>query len=231
MPSRALEEMIGPRLAEVQTLLGRRPIVPESHRNRQEQEEAGAVNRAAVVLLCAHFEGYLGDLAEDVVDYLNGNAPALSDIPDALLACQVDDELETIFGMTDRARRVSRTTSLIESFGTMWVGNTLSGSPLKADALVGDLGNPKPRAVQRLFDRIGIEAVLDQVAISSGNATWRLNELVDGRNDIAHGRERSVLDGDVKRDLRFVRDLSVELDELTNSHLQGICGSPVRPWA
>lgn len=230
MPSRALGELTGSRLAEVQTLLGRRPAESEAKRSRREQEEAGAVNRAALVLLCAHLEGFLGDLAADVVDYLNESAPPLGDVPDALLACQVDGELEVIFGMNDSARRVSRTTKLIETFGLMWSGSTLAGNPLKVDALVGDFRNPKPKAVQRLFARIGVEGVLDQISTANGNATWRLNELVEGRNDIAHGRARSVLDGDIARDLQFVRDLAVELDEITNVHLQGICRAPRLPW-
>ncbi len=230
MPSTALNKLTGNRLGEVDILIGRRPPGPEARRSLAERGEAAAVNRAGFVLLCAHLEGFLGDLVIDVVDYVNSMAPHIGNVPEALLACHVEPEISVIAEITDRVRRADRIARLFTGFGAVWASGTLSGSPLQADAVLKDAGNPKPKSVKKVMARVGIDDVFDRVSLPNVNVELRLNELVDGRNDVAHGLDRAIQDEDVDRQRRFVKDFATELDDLVASRLQTMCQAPQRPW-
>lgn len=62
MPSAALVSLLTVRLAEVRELVNLRP----AGQPLAATASRGAVNRAAVVLLCAHLEGFVEDLVGEL---------------------------------------------------------------------------------------------------------------------------------------------------------------------
>src|SRR4051812_6160054 len=69
VPSPALISLRESRLAEVRALLSLRP--KRAPGNAVSVAAADAVNRASVVVLVAHLEGFVEDLIDDAIDALN----------------------------------------------------------------------------------------------------------------------------------------------------------------
>jgi len=227
MPSGALVSLLTVRLAEVRELVELRP----SDLSSPAAARRTAVNRAAVVLLCAHLEGFLEDLVGELVDLLNSSAPRLENIPLRLRAAHVTDEIDAIADMADPARRAERIERLFRDHGDLWLADTLI-SQLRVEAITVGMSNPGASEINRLFLSIGLENALDEVTLTDGsNPVKRVNEFVGVRNSIAHGEDTKVTDDQVERYLNAVECLARDLDSAVAKHVQSITESPTLPWS
>jgi hypothetical protein len=227
MPSAALLSLLTVRLAEVRELVNLRPTdqPPAAAGSR------GAVNRAAVVLLCAHLEGFLEDLVGELIDQLNASAPRVADVPLRLRAAHVTGEIDAIAAMTDAASRAERIERLFRDHGDLWLADTLIFQ-LRVEKITADMSNPGASDVNRLFLSVGIENALDEVTLSDGgDPVKRVTEFVGVRNSIAHGEDTKVTDDQVERYVDAVECLGRDLDSAVARHVQSITGSPTLPWS
>lgn len=226
MPSVALVDLLQSRLTEIREFIALRP---EGH-DVTATARRMAINRAAVVLLCAHFEGYVEELVTEALDLLNGAEPLTERVPVRLLATQVDREISGIAGMSDTQKRSERIRRLFHVHGGLWSDERLCRT-LDATIITATMGNPGPKQVERLFGEIGMDAVLGGIRLGDGApAGVRLRELVDVRNAVAHGEDERVMDDQVERYLEAIESLGSELEEAVARHLWAITDSKTVPW-
>lgn len=227
MPSAALLSLLTVRLAEVRELVNLRP----ADQHLATAGPRGAVNRAAVVLLCAHLEGFLEELVGELVDQLNSSAPWIENIPLRMRAAHVTGEIDAIAEMTDAANRAERIERLFRDHGDLWLAETLI-SQLRVEKITSGMSNPGASEISRLFVSIGLEHALDEVVLTDGSdPAKRVNEFVGVRNSIAHGEDTKVTDDQVERYLDAVECLGRDLDSAVARHVQSITGSPTLPWS
>ena len=226
MPSAALHSLTTVRLAEVRELVGLRPEEQTSGTAGQR----AAVNRAAVVLLCAHLEGFLEELIGELVDHLNSSTPRTENVPLLLRAAHVTSDIDAIAAMTDAGARAERIESLFQDHRDLWLAGTLIFQ-LRVEKLTAGMSNPGAREISRLFLLAGVEDVFSEVTLTDGSdPNKRINELVRVRNSIAHGEDTKVTDDQVDRYLDAVECLGRCLDSVIARHLQTITESATLPW-
>lgn len=229
MASPALTSLRESRLAEVRALLRLRP-----HRTPGDPDsvaEANAVNRATVVVLVAHFEGFVDDLIDDAVDVLNSNGPATGDLPLELLAVHVAAELNTVAEMQDMSKRASRTRDLFVDYAALWLDENLAPGRLTAAGIAANLDNPGAKQVARVLGFLGMRHVFDDVRMPDGaDPVKRLNEMVGVRNSIAHGGSPVVADDQVLRYVDSVEAIGEGLEQAVGRHVQLICRLEALPW-
>jgi hypothetical protein len=227
MPSGALLSLLTVRLAEVRELVNLRPAdLPPAVAGPRV-----AVNRAAVVLLCAHLEGFLEDVVGELVDQLNSSAPRVEDIPLRLRAAHVTGEIDAIAEMTDAASRAQRIERLFRDHGDLWLAETLI-SQLRVETITTGMSNPGASEINRLFLSVGLDNILDEVTLTDGSdPVRRVNEFVGVRNSIAHGEDTKVTDDQVDRYVDAVECLGRDLDAVVARHVQSITGRRTLPWS
>jgi hypothetical protein len=227
VPSAALGSLVGVRLAEVGELVALRPTALTSATAARRD----AVNRATVVLLCAHFEGFLEDLIGELIDELNASTPDTDDVPLRLRAAHVVPEIEAIAGMTDPAGRAERVGRLFRAHGDLWTSGPLTFQ-LEAAKATSDMSNPGAREVGRLFQLVGIDDPFVEAVLPDGSAPeTRINEFVGVRNSVAHGEGTRVTDDQITRYLGAVEAVGRGLDIVVARHVQKITHSPTLPWS
>lgn len=147
-----------------------------------------AVIRAAVVLLCSHFERYLRSVTEEVVEILNNSsvdAERLS-LEFRLQHTRVGVDKITRFQWEKREESLR---NLITSDGWLWTDASELGT-LDASRVLTWFKSPDPKRVKRLFKFWGIEDIFGSITRKPQTRAHfhrRLKELVEKRNRIAHG--------------------------------------------
>jgi hypothetical protein len=227
--SPALLALRGQRLHEVRALLGLRPR--RQLFRRQLAQPADAVNRAGVVVLTAHLEGYVEDLIVDVIDELDREAPATSDLPTVLLAEQVSGEFLAIAEIVDRAKRASRIEQLFRTRSALWLDPQLAQGRLSADTITGGLSNPGAKEIARVLGLLGMADVFANIQLPDGaDPAKRINELIGIRNSIAHGGGATVSDQQVDEYVRSVEAVGDGLERAAAAHVHAICRTTSLPW-
>lgn len=229
MASPALANLRSSRIPELRALLALRP-----RRDRLDPASvttADAVNRACVVVLSAHLEGFVEDLIDDIIDALNSNGPATRDIPTILLGTHVSDELSTIASMTDPYRQADRIRAMFVTYSPLWLSENLSPGNLRSEAVTATLGNPGAKEIARALGLVGMSAVFVSIQMPRGaDPEKRLNELVGIRNAIAHGGWPSLTDAQVDSYVSSVEAICEGLHGAAAIHVQQVCQLPTLPW-
>jgi RiboL-PSP-HEPN len=227
--SPALTSLRGSRLAEVRALLRLRPErVPG---DRASVAAADAVNRASVVVLVAHVEGFIEDLIDDAIDLINSNTPATADVPLELLAMQVAPELNMIAQMQDVSKRASRTRDLFIAHAPLWLDANLAPGRLSAETIAANLDNPGAKQVARVLGFLGMSDVFANVQLpDAADPAKRLNEMVGVRNSIAHGGSPSVGDDQALAYVDSVEAIGDGLEHEVARHVQVLCRLQALPW-
>lgn len=230
MASPALETLRSQRLVEVRALLGLRP--KRQLLRRHHNAVADAVNRACVVVLVAHLEGFVEDLVGDVIDELHSLGPATADLPTILLATHVVADVALIAEMTDRERRASKIEALFHAHSALWLDTRLARGRLSADSITADLSNPGGKEIARVLGLLGMTDVFANVQLPDGaDCEKRMNEIVGIRNSIAHGGGGPAI-GDPQTDeyVRSVEAVGEGLERAAAIHVQTICRTTSLPW-
>lgn len=118
-----------------------------------------AVNRACVVLMCAHLEGYLEDLAEDVVDCLARKASSPAHIPLDLRFLLFQTAVEKII---EQRREILQTGSVVDlealfrEHAALW-GGAWTSPVIALDAAVSksQLSNPMANEIRQFMRVLG----------------------------------------------------------------------------
>lgn len=140
-----------------------------------------ALNRAGIVLLTAHLEGYIEDLFEEASSVI--------------------------------ASRVFDTTHYdVKAFVTQ---------------ATASFRNPRPQNIKDLFARLGLPDVLALIkwgTLTNVDVRKRLGDLVQLRNEIAHGQRPSVTRQQLQREVGFVRQMAKNLDKRLYDYVLAMAG-------
>ncbi|MRX44614.1 MAE_28990/MAE_18760 family HEPN-like nuclease [Agromyces kandeliae] len=184
-------------------------------------EQTNALCRAAVVLVVSHFEAYLKTLAEEYVDAVGTGEIASSRLPRGLREVHTLPKLESILAARDDEQRAS----LLKRLGTvaaLWNDNAKPPKgALQATTFARLVTSAKASVINDIFARMGnagnvcdgdIEMVDDTGDVQTASVELSLRDIVDCRNDIAHGKaERKPTPDDVGRYLHFLRTFAERL--------------------
>jgi hypothetical protein len=179
-----------PRLKEVETL--RRSAVTRERENPVNfRHEINAFCRAAVVLLCAHLEGYVKDLGEVALNRIHVRLVPRTGIAEQFyyhLSKDILDEVKDASEPTKIAEKVFR---FLQSDLEYWNRIGPFPQPLPAERFNRGFANPAFDKIRAYLNRFGYEGYKNDLArmlTADFQVTVNMvNHLVDTRNKIAHG--------------------------------------------
>jgi len=200
------------------------------------------INRTAVVLLCAHLEGYLEELAVDFVDCLSRNAKSASDIP---LAIRVVHFTEAAGGIMGKRLEIlnSRDTLPVEEFfahhAQLWGGPLHRPiTVLDPTLLTADMSNPSGDRIRKFVGQLGVSNAFRPIRGSpyvprADGLRETINDMVRKRHAIAHGEagtpDSLPTSGDVRRYFVAVMRLALRTEHQLTKILEPIC-APNAVW-
>lgn len=147
-----------------------------------------AIGRSQVVLLSGHFERYLREVNEEAISYLCAQSVQVEELPLSVrlrhARSPVDDLFERAWERRELALRAFASTE-----ARLWIDGAVV-SELDAGRLLEWMKTPNSKNVQRYFRQWGLDDIFSSVTRKESVRAdlWlRLDELVDKRNNIAHG--------------------------------------------
>lgn len=146
-----------------------------------------AVTRACVVILCSHFERYLRSATEEAVALLNKSEVQGESLPERFRLQHSRTAIEDLARMQwpNRAKSLE---IFVKQDAWLW-GKAEKGT-LDHRRLLQWMKSPKPNEVKRLFRLWDIDDIFAAITRKSSTRQqfyFRLDGLVNKRNNIAHG--------------------------------------------
>lgn len=190
-----------------------------------------ALGRAGVVLLSSHFERYLYALNEEAVAFIVSQSVQARLIPEEIRLLHAKLPVDTL-AQTAWDRRGDQLRVLSQREAEVWVDDAIV-TYLDAERILAWMKAPSCKSVVRIFKIWGIPDIFTAVTRKKVNrqALWlRLGELVDKRNNIAHGDltvEARYLD--VVQYRAAVKKFCESADKQMASALARMLGC-ARPW-
>ena len=192
-----------------------------------------ALNRAGLVLLSAHLEGFIEDLVKETIDVIIANSVPMKLLPLRLRAVQVEKDLVEPISGDNYVRtnaRISKVGPIIAQFWTDIQPSTTSN--LSAQPIIKVMNNPGTNLINRMFWYFDIDQVMDRISwkkASNKTVKDNINKLVGKRNEIAHGAiEINVTKSEVKKYEKYVNGVAASLDSHMKQFLKLLIGKD--PW-
>jgi len=172
--------------------------------------QARAVGRAQAVLLSSHFERYFHAVNEEAVGHANRIGIAASKLPASLKLLHSKEPID-VAAKTDWENRGAKLAELMMSDAWLW--NGLDVGVLRHGRLLAWMSAPKPEQLMRYYKYWQIPDIFSAITRTkqSRNRLWLgVHELVDKRNNIAHGDyEAQATKADIRRYTESVRTFCV----------------------
>jgi hypothetical protein len=190
-----------------------------------------AIGRSQVVLLSSHYERYLYEVNEEATTFLCAKSVEAEKLPLSIRLRHARSPVDDLFG-TAWNRRDAALRSFAVGEATMWIDGAIV-SDLDAARLLEWMKAPSSKNVQRYFRQWGLDDIFSAVTRKDSIRAdfWlRLDELVDKRNNIAHGDltvEATHLD--VVRFLAALRKFVPRIDACFGRVLGRLAGG-AKPW-
>lgn len=160
------------------TPVGSAPIHPEITR---------VIGRASVVLLSSHFERYIYALNEEATQKLNDAAIASAHLPEIVKLLHSQASIDALVG-TSWEHRAEQLAQFIQMEAWLWGSN--DRGLLDHRRLIMWMKAPSPKSLVRYFRCWGIADIFYAITRAPHTRTelrLRIDELVQKRNNIAHG--------------------------------------------
>lgn len=190
-----------------------------------------AIGRAKVVLLSSHFERYIYASNEEAVEALVAATPPATSLPELLRLEHAREPVEALAEM-QWTNRGARLTEYSAREAALWRdGDALTY--LAHERLLTWMKAPGCKEIQRHFKNWGIPDIFGAVTRSTVNRNrlrLRLQELVDKRNNIAHGDFNTQAEyADIISYRAAVKKFCESADKQMSQAVARILKGP-RPW-
>lgn len=193
-------------------------------------ELSSALQRGACVLLVSHFEGFLKDLAELVVEVLVAAQVPMKHLPQQLREAHSLPRLDAVMKASDPQQRASLLKK-VSDVAFLWNPDAkLQPGKLDSKTVARVITSANAECIDAFFDMLGTAPVctghldvLDGEAMTPVGIQTRLTEIVTCRNDIAHGgADRKVTHQDVDRYTTFLEAFAQRLFALAKARVDEI---------
>lgn len=228
MTSSALADL-ATRLAEIRLLS---QLDPMRSGDTSQPLVSNSINRSCIVLLSAHLEGFLEDIAAEAVDCFVANEACVDDLPLILRALHAEDHLRDIELIRDKNSRAPKIEYMFTSESSLWrPGATLDVTMVRPKTVCSQMDNPGSREIRQFLALLDVDIVRYLRNAGLGDLLGRVNGLVAKRNAIAHGEvSASATHVDVNEYLTLVQDLAGEIDTAVGQSVMSICKLTTLPW-
>ncbi|WP_156027551.1 MAE_28990/MAE_18760 family HEPN-like nuclease [Mycetocola saprophilus] len=190
---------------------------------REEITAANTLCRAAIVLMVSHFEAFLKSLALEFIDSIGTGELEARRIPLGVREHQTLPRLKEVISSQNDPQRQALLRKSLLPLANLWNDNAKPAKgTLDADKFARIVTSAKSDVIDNLFKCMGsVTAVCDgeiEVTdhlgdIHTANIRFSIRDVVDCRNDIAHGtKSRTPTPADVTRYLLFVHPFAERLD-------------------
>ncbi|MEO3795801.1 MAE_28990/MAE_18760 family HEPN-like nuclease [Nonomuraea sp. B10E15] len=228
-------------LREVDSLLTAAPNqtlhegLPSDH--RLQRELGNAITRACMVMLVAHFEGFIKAALTELIDEICAAKPPARRIPDPLLELMTRGRIDEILG-TSGEERINRTRKLFTSYAQLWDDDrTVAPHLLSAKILTRQFTNARPEVLGEVFGLIGVDDAISRIdeavnlaikqrgdEATTIRVAVKLGEIVDRRNKIAHGdRSETPTPPEIQNYKIFLKDVADAIALIVSQRINYCC--------
>lgn len=187
----------------------------------EERNQENAINRASIVMLCSHVEGYMEDILEEFIGSIRESGVDCKRIPTILKVMLCKPGLKSL-NNSDQNVLARRIPDFIKNYEAIWWSEEKMDSERFPEFIRRDwqIGNPWPDVILTYLEKIGIGDFWDD---SNRTLKGDLQTLVDKRNLIAHGHfEATATRDDVNRYVESAKKLVDFLDVRIERHLDDL---------
>ncbi len=227
MPSDALKSLLAG-IEEVRDLQAANPTPPGGLPDRP--RVVRAINRGSVVLLSSHLERYLRGLNEEAVGVIDAATVGGYALPETLRLQHSKIPIDEL-AAAQWDNRAAMLSQLVEKDGWLW-GSTPKAN-LEHDRLLRWMKSPSPKRASRMFKLWGVSDIFSAITRqprTKQRMMLKLEELVDKRNDIAHGDSGAEATyQDIASYVAVVRTFCERADRILARTLAPYAGG-TRPW-
>lgn len=221
------------RLSEVRALQTRNPVPPGTLPvGREEGLAAAAINKAAVLLVCAGLEAFVEELLLEGVDRLTNAGVDSGRIPVRLKHLHAHRAVRDLAATTDPTKFSSSLRTLIEDNVLLAFARRLTPDAVRPELLKAGFAMPTPENIASALAPLGItkyQVVTGCFASrhTAGAIVRTIRSLIDVRTEIAHeGSAAPVTPQDVSRYATSVRIFAGRLDLLVGQQVRLIIDGP-----
>ena len=182
---------------------------------KAKQAKVRVLNRAIIVMLCSHIEGYLEDIVREFANDLCDKHISMGKVPGALKIAYMKKDIEKL----KQTYTEDSIKELFANYNRLWLEEeTLEESELNVDYLIEQFSTPNSKKVEEFFKKaIGYSNVWKRVR---KNVQYDLNAIVQRRCDVAHGDFNAAVGfDDIKRYCKSVQKLAKIFDKRINKYL------------
>lgn len=228
MSSQSFQDLTA-RLTEVKTLAG---LDPSRAGDNTQAHVSNAINRACVLLLSAHLEGFIEDLVQEGLDFVVANGCPVDHLPLILRALHAERHLRELEPMKDRNARAPRIQRLFQEESALWVvGSAVQAAMIKQALVRAEMSNPGSNEIKAFLRYLDVDIEGSLKAAGEMHLLGRVNGLIQKRNEVAHGEVSATATAlDVDTYVQVVADLCRHIEDAVARGVRDLCRLTALPW-
>lgn len=193
------------------------------------------VIRAGIVLLYSHIEGYIEDVVEEAIDFINNSGISSNALPSNLKVAHCMIDITELLNIQDATKREAMLNTLFIKNFPLFSGANLPPAKIDSNCLIKNFSNPSFEKIDKLFKQLGINKIFSTF-YSLGFPPQRvrlikptLDALAELRHDVAHGNfKQSCSFCDMINYTRTMKLLCKCIDASLGKYLEELTG--IWPW-